>query len=109
MCKKETLMHPQNFLKSSLATSVLLVLAACGGQQQATEESAAPAFVALPAPEACQKLAGMSFTAESIGEPTTGATVTSAELIAADAVANTAKCSAPSIRSTARRPTSISK
>ncbi|MES2605293.1 MAG: tannase/feruloyl esterase family alpha/beta hydrolase, partial [Pseudomonadota bacterium] len=80
-------MPSQTFLKPLVSASALLLLAACGGEQPA-EETAAPAFVALPPAEACQKLVGTSFTAESIGEPTTGANVTSAELVAADATDN---------------------
>jgi pimeloyl-ACP methyl ester carboxylesterase len=76
----------------AMAASMLALLAGCGGQESATEtagaETAAPSFAALSAAEACQAIAGLSFTAESIGEPTTGASITSAELVAADATDN---------------------
>lgn len=74
------------FLPVSLSLSIAVLLAACGGQQESAEV-AAPAAPVDPA-AACQQLAGMTFTAESIGEPTTGASVTSAELVAATAADN---------------------
>jgi hypothetical protein len=76
--------------RAILAASLFALLTGC--EQQPTSEAAAgPAtstVAALPSAAACQKLAGMSFAANSIGEPTAGATVTTAELIAADAANN---------------------
>jgi feruloyl esterase len=67
-----------------------LLLAACGQQsaETAVQATAEPQTAVASALESCQQLADMEFTAESIGLPTTGATVTSAELIAADATDN---------------------
>lgn len=72
-----------------VAASMLVLLAGCGGDEVTTggEESTA-SFAALSPADACQALAAMTFTAESIGEPTTGASVTSAELVASDAADN---------------------
>lgn len=66
-----------------LLAGLLVVLAGCS---QEPPKAAAPAVVT--AAEACQKLAGMSIAAATIGEPTSGANITSAELIAADAEKN---------------------
>ena len=54
-----------------------------------SEQPAEPVASAPSAAQACQQLAGMMFIAESIGLPTTGANVVSADLIAANATDNT--------------------
>ncbi len=54
-----------------------------------SEQPAEPVASAPSAAQACQQLAGMMFIAESIGLPTTGANVVSADLIAANAADNT--------------------
>lgn len=70
-----------------------LLLAGCSGS--APESAPAPADVAAAAAvvpadaaQACSALAGMQIAAGDIGLPTTGATIQSAELIAADADGN---------------------
>ncbi|HTQ98714.1 MAG TPA: tannase/feruloyl esterase family alpha/beta hydrolase [Candidatus Acidoferrum sp.] len=67
-----------------LLAGALALLAGCGQQAQ---QAAPPAPVATAA-ELCQKLAGMTIAATAIGEPTSGAVVSSAELVAADAEKN---------------------
>src|SRR5688572_10038892 len=68
-----------------------LLLAACSEQPAGTtaQPAAQPQVAASSALATCQQLAGMTFAADSIGLPTTGADVISAELIAADASNNT--------------------
>lgn len=65
-----------------LALAALTLLAAC------SKEEAAPPTPVLSAAEQCMKLNGMMIAATSIGEPTSGAVITSAELVAADAEKN---------------------
>jgi feruloyl esterase len=67
------------------------LLVACSEQpaEPVAQPAAEPVVSAPSAAEACQQLANMSFTAESIALPTTGANVISAELIAATATDNT--------------------
>jgi len=69
-----------------LAVSLLTLLAACGQKSVPPQSSAGPA--ASSATDACQKLAGLAIPAAALGEPTTGAAVKSAELVAADAPDN---------------------
>ncbi len=68
-----------------LSAGLVLLLAGCS--QQPDKQAAAPAALVTPA-DLCQKLTGMSIAATVIGEPTTGATITSAELVANDAPKN---------------------
>jgi pimeloyl-ACP methyl ester carboxylesterase len=89
-------MPTSNFINSSskrlaVAVSLLSLIAACGQQETtpaASSTSTAPTEAAATPAEACQQLAAFTITADKIGEPTTGATITSAELIAADADKN---------------------
>src|SRR5262245_53886337 len=63
-----------------------LTLTACHGGAPAPQ--AAAATPALSPAAACAQLAGTSIPATAIGLPTSGATINSAELIAADAADN---------------------
>lgn len=71
----------------------VLVLSACGGSAQPQDsaatvaaEAAAPALVDAAA--ACRALAGLAIPASEIGLPSTGASIRSSELMAADAEGN---------------------
>lgn len=77
-------------LLQMLCCSSSLLLVSCSDQTAETPAtSAAESVVAAPAAVLdCQQLASITFTAESIGLPTTGANVVSAELVAADAADN---------------------
>ncbi len=57
-----------------------VLLAGCSAEQSGT---GATSLASLPPAEACQALNGMVIGAESIGEPTSGATIASAVLVAA--------------------------
>lgn len=71
---------------SLLATA--LCLAACQDEPATSPAPASAAAPALSAAEACAQLGGMTLPATAIGLPTSGATITSAELIAANAADN---------------------
>lgn len=74
-------------MKTAAAASGFLVLASlagCGGSDDDTSPTPPP----QTARQACEALAGMSIPAASIGLPTTGATVQTATLVAADAAGN---------------------
>ena len=77
-------------LLQMLCCSSSLLLVSCSDQTAETPAtSAAESVVAAPAAVLdCQQLASITFTAESIGLPTTGANVVVAELVAADAADN---------------------
>lgn len=72
-------MAPTATLRPVLLTTVL-VLAACNGGTGTAPETETPA---LSAADACAQLASLGIPATAIGLPTTGASITSAELIAA--------------------------
>ncbi len=74
-----------SFLRPVLAITTL-ALAACQGDSAPPPASASPV---LSAAEACAQLAGMNIPAAKIGLPTTGASITSTELVAATAEGNT--------------------
>ncbi len=86
MNKKIILCSWSMIRKPWVSVGLLALLAGCG--QQPAKQAAAPAAAVVTPAEACQKLTGFSIAAAAIGEPTTGATITSAELIAADAEKN---------------------
>jgi hypothetical protein len=65
-----------------------LALAGCQGEAASSAPATTAAAPALSPTEACAQLAGTSIPASAIGLPTTGATIVSAELIAADATDN---------------------
>ena len=68
------------------AANVLALAAFCGAQD--IGYAATPAAAPMAPAVACQKLSGLTIAAGAIGEPTSGASVGSAELIAADAPKN---------------------
>ncbi|MEI7948980.1 MAG: tannase/feruloyl esterase family alpha/beta hydrolase [Gammaproteobacteria bacterium] len=70
-----------SFKPAWLPVGLLVLLAACG--QQPAKQTAV-----VTTAELCQKLAGFSVAATAIGEPSSGASITSAELVAADADKN---------------------
>lgn len=63
---------------ASTALLASMVLVACGG-----DDDDAPPVALVQTPATCGALGGMAIAATSIGEPTTGATVTSATYVAA--------------------------
>ena len=87
----EKKMHPlvnriQSLSLVAVVTTTLLTLSAC------TDNTTAPtnvAAVATVGAQACLQLTGLTIAANNIGLPTTGATIISAELIAATAENNT--------------------
>ena len=70
-----------SFKPAWLPVGLLVLLTACG------QQPAKQAAVVTPA-ELCQKLVGFSVAATAIGETSSGASITSAELVAADADKN---------------------
>lgn len=89
--RPDTIRSAFNRQPAWLAASMLVLLAGCGGNEgtETTGGASATASLASLSPAAaCEAIAGMTFTAQSIGEPTTGATVTSAQLVEANAADN---------------------
>ena len=70
------------FKLATLHAAVLAVLAGCGGGDDGN------AFVNQSPAEACASLVGLQIPAASIGLPTTGASVRTAKLVAADSSGN---------------------
>ncbi len=79
---------PRGRLVSGFALLAALA-AGYAGTTAAQERSALPAVANLPAGEACARLRGATIPSASIGLPTSGATIASAELVAAGAPDNT--------------------
>ncbi len=74
-------------IRLSLFASAL-ILAACHGADPAPPAAGASAAPVLSAADACAQLAGLRIPATAIGLPTSGASITSAELLAAGAADN---------------------
>lgn len=73
---------------SSLAAGALLGLALSLPGTAAAQHAGLPSVANLPPGQACERLKGLAIPAELIGLPTSGATVTSAEIVAASAPDN---------------------
>src|SRR5688572_22909670 len=82
--------HIRKALFRLLCCFAIGLLVACNDQsaEPASQLAAVPVASAPSTAQACQQLAGMTFTAESIGLPITGGNVISSELIAATATDN---------------------
>ncbi|MES2626857.1 MAG: tannase/feruloyl esterase family alpha/beta hydrolase [Pseudomonadota bacterium] len=88
---KSSASNTRTTLSQLLCFSACGLLIACSEQpaEPVAQPAAEPVASAPSAADACQQLTSMTFTPDSIGLPTTGANVVSAELISSTATDNT--------------------